>query len=89
MRLKSGQQKDVRMKREKQRQFQVLMLELDLSELAVRMAERASGAPRPDGATAEEALEHLGRPAQAIWMRAADEAARYFVEQLKGDGRPN
>lgn len=69
--------------------IQVKMLDLDLVELAVRMAENAAGADRPKGLTPEEAIGELDKRAQVIWLQAAHTAAEYFLEQLRGDGRPN
>lgn len=67
----------------------VQTLDIDVFELAVRMAENASGRRRPDEMSPKEILDTMGEDARGVWVSSAHTAALYFVEILGGGGRPN
>lgn len=56
------------------------IVEMSRAELAVRLCEANYGLQRPEGLTAEDALEALELGVRAAWIRSADAAAAYFEE---------
>lgn len=61
----------------------VYSIELDQAEMAIRIVEGMTGAPRPVGMSAKDALEHLDENVQEQLHGASKMLAEYFFEQMK------
>lgn len=59
------------------------------AELACRMLEAAGNLKRPDGVSADAALNELEREDREAWLRAARAAMTYWRECIKHAQQPN
>lgn len=58
------------------------IVEIDLNELALIIAEKVGGMTRPEGCSIEQALSDIPDDFRQGFLDAADSASRYVVEQF-------
>lgn len=65
------------------------MAHVSAAELTVRLVEATTGLRRPEGATAEQALEHMPEVARKQYERMARAAVAYWDECIRSMQRTN